>query len=627
MCGIAGWFSNNAKAYPPEEVDRMLQIQKHRGPNADGKYFDNHFAVGHTRLSIIDLSGGGQPFLSSDRRYCLSFNGQIYNYVEIRERLKKRGYVFRTSSDSEVLLNLLIDGGIDALNQTNGMFAFAFWDSRKKVLMLARDRFGVKPLYLGKSGANWSFSSELKALRSLPGFDAAIDRTAIIDYLSLGYIRSPKTIFASASKIVPGCAVIISSEGCKYKRWYKRSALLSVNEFVGEFPERIHDLLQDSVRLRLRSDVPVGSLLSGGIDSSAVTAMAAQSGPHSLKTFSVGFGTKNDELPYSKLVAERYQTDHQELIVDHAMALSKLPLIAWHLDEPNGDTAAIPTFAVSEFAARQVSVVLSGIGGDELFGGYTSYYDGTLPEHLYRLLPHKVRTNVLQPIINFVNPTLGFRALMNDQPNLMRHLWHSGVFIGESLRMITGGETSPEPYHVPPGLCHPGDDLNNFMAADIEAYLPDDILSLTDRMSMAVSLEVREPLLDHRLVELCYQIPSSRKLDPLGRRTKLVFREALKGLIPKPLLSLKKQGFGSPIASWLSKIEYPVLHLLRNGQLAKSGLVDSQGLKHYLAQGASYDRYQRPIRIWTLLMLELWIRIFVDNAGEMPRYSLSEMLD
>jgi asparagine synthase (glutamine-hydrolysing) len=627
MCGIAGWFSNDAKGYPSEEVDRMLQMQKHRGPNSEGKYFDSHFAVGHKRLSIIDLSNGDQPILSSDRRYCLSFNGQIYNYVEIRERLKKRGYVFRTSSDSEVLLNLLIEGGIDALNQTNGMFAFAFWDSHKQVLMLARDRFGVKPLYLCKGRETWSFSSELKALRSLPGFDAAIDRSAIIDYLSLGYIRSPQTIFASVSKIVPGCAVFISLEGCKYQRWYKRSALLSANDFVGDFTEHIHDLLQDSIRLRLRGDVPIGSLLSGGIDSSAVTAMTAQSYPHRLKTYSVGFGGKNDELPYSRILAKRYQTDHQELIVDHAFALSKLPLIAWHLDEPNGDSAALPTFAVSEFAAQEVSVVLSGIGGDELFGGYTRYYDGTLPEHLYRLLPQKVRTNLLQPIIKFVNPTLGFRALMNDQPNLMRHFWHSGVFAGESLRMITGGETLPKPYYVPPGLCHPADVPNNFMAADIEAYLPDDILSLTDRMSMANSLEVREPLLDHRLVELCYQIPSNRKLDPLMRRTKLIFREALKGLIPNPILSLQKQGFGCPISSWLSKIECPLARVLNDGHLAKSGLVDSKGLKRYLSQGASYDRYQRPTRLWTLLMLEIWIQIFLDNAGEMPRYSLSDMLD
>ena len=627
MCGMAGWFSNDAKGYPSEEVDRMLQIQKHRGPNGEGKYFDSHFAVGHKRLSIIDLSGGDQPFLSSDRRYCLSFNGQIYNYVEIRERLKKRGYVFRTSSDSEVLLNLLIEGGIDALNQTNGMFAFAFWDSHKKVLILARDRFGVKPLYLCKGRETLSFSSELKAFRSLPGFDAAIDRTAIIDYLNLGYIRSPKTIFASVSKIVPGCAVIVSSEGCKYNRWYKRSGLLSANEFDGELCERIYELFQDSVRLRLRSDVPVGSFLSGGLDSSAVTATAAQNYSHPLNTFSVGFGNKNDELPYALIVAKRYQTVHHELSMNLKNDLNKLPLIAWHLDEPSGDSAALPTFALSELAARHVRVALSGIGGDELFGGYTRYYDGTLPEHLYRMLPHKMRTNLLQPILNLVNPSLGFRAMMNDQPNLVRYQWHSGVFVGDGLRMITGEKTEAEPYHVPPGLCHPADLQNNFMAADIGAYLPDNILCVTDRMSMAASLEVREPLLDHRLVELCYQIPSIRKLEPLRRRTKLLFREALKDLIPKPILSFKKQGFGIPITSWLSEFESPVVRLLGNGQLTKSGLVDSQGLKRYLEQGSNYDRYQRPTRLWTLLMLELWIGIFLGNAGEMPRYSLSDLLD
>lgn len=627
MCGIAGWYSNQPHPYPPETLERMLDRLRHRGPNAGGTFFDEGLALGHRRLSIIDIEGGAQPFFSADRRYCLSFNGQIYNYLEIRERLQKKGIVFRTSSDTEVLLALLIDGGYEALNQTNGMFAFALWDSLEKRLLLARDRFGVKPLYLCKGPRVISFASELKALLLLPDFQMEIDQSAVIDYLALGYIRAPRSIFSSVSKILPGQAVVITAEGCEHHQWYERSALVTGTTDHRAQPEQIRDLLEDSIRLRQRSDVPLGSLLSGGIDSGAVTAIAASTRADPMQTFTVGFGGALDELPYANLLADRYQTKHRELMVGFDQALANLPRLAWHLDEPHGDTAALPTYAVSELSARHVTVVLTGIGGDELFGGYTRYYDGTRLEHLYRKFPPLLRKGLLQPMLGIVSPTAGYRARMNDQPDLMRHLWHSGVFVGEALDMLMGKPTSPETFRVPPGLCHPGDVQNNFMAADLDAYLPDDILSLTDRMSMAVSLEAREPLLDHRLVELCYQIPSHQKLDPLARKTKLVLRKAIEDLLPQPLLNLKKQGFGSPISEWLSSVQAPVMRLLASGRLATSGLICKRGLTRYLENGASYDGVQRALRIWTLLMLELWLRIFVDGAGEAPDFTLNELLD
>jgi asparagine synthase (glutamine-hydrolysing) len=626
MCGIAGWYTTRGETYPRDTIERMLERLIHRGPDAGGAYFGHGVVLGHRRLSIIDLAGGAQPFCSKDGRYYLSFNGQIYNYVELREQLKKKGYVFQTSSDTEVLLNLLIEGGVDALNQVNGMFAFAFWDSSEKNLLLARDRFGVKPLYLAKGKNGYSFASELKALLALPDFDTAIDQNAVIDFLSLGYIRAPRTIFCAVSKIKPGNAVVITPNGLSHQRWYKRSALITGSSSYGELTEQIRSLLEDSIRLRQRSDVPLGSLLSGGIDSSAVSALAAGSRSDPLQTFSVGFGKLIDELPFANLVAKAYRTDHNELQVDFDQALSRLPKIVWHMDEPNSDTAALPSYAVSEFASRRVKVVLTGIGGDELFGGYTRYYDGTRLEHIYRRLPKWLRRHILQPTLEVISNDLGWRAKMNDQPELMRHLWHSGVFVGDSLNMLMGTPTSPEIFHVPPGLCHPSDLRNNFMAADIEAYLPDDVLALTDRMSMAVSLEAREPFLDHRLVELCYQIPSHRKLDPVARRTKILLRESVGQLIPSPLLSLKKQGFGSPISGWLADLREPIARLLNRGRLANSGIVDSKGLKSYLLNGASYDGIQRPLRLWTLLSLELWIRVYIDGHGTKPSFSFEDLL-
>lgn len=627
MCGIAGWYTKQANQYPREAIDRMLQRLVHRGPDAGGRYFDDNVALGHRRLSIIDLAGGAQPFCSRDGRYCLVFNGQLYNYIELRGWLEKKGYDFLTNSDTEVLLNLLVDGGLDALNRTNGMFALALWDAHEKTLSLARDRFGVKPLYLFEGKCGYAFASEMKALLTLPDFDVSINKKAVVDYLSLGYVRAPRTIFDSVTKIMPGSAIVISRDGLMQKYWYQRSPLATISQRAGELEEQVYELLEDSIRLRQRSDVPLGSLLSGGIDSSAVTALAAKTRPDHLKTFSVGFGKYIDELPYAKLVAEQYGTNHHELQVDFDQALSNLPKIIWHLDEPNGDTAALPTYAVSEFASRHVKVVLTGIGGDELFGGYTRYFDGTRPEHIYRRLPKWLRQHVLQPTLNRMSPDLGWRAQMNDQPDLMRHLWHSGVFLGNSLDLLLGKETVPETFFVPPGLCHPGDLQNNFMAADIEAYLPDDILALTDRMSMAVSLEAREPFLDHRLVELCYQIPSALKLDPLARKTKMVLRDSVGSVIPQQLMSLKKQGFGSPIRQWLGDIRKPLENMLSQGRLANSGVIDHEGLKAYLTNGASYDRVQRPLRLWTLLSLEIWLRIFLDDRGCEPAFNLEDLLD
>ena len=627
MCGIAGWFSWSGHSLDRRTMEAMLDRLLHRGPDASGMYFGSGIALGHRRLSIIDIEGGSQPFFSPDRRYGVIFNGQIYNYLELRKSLERKGYAFHTQSDTEVLLNLLIDGNHNALNQTNGMFSFAFWDSHTRTLLLARDRLGVKPLYYYRQKEFVAFSSELKALLALPEFDARLCESSVVDYLSLGYIRAPKTIFSSVSKLEPGHALLITPEGMRDVRWYVRSSTADHNLEPSQLAEQLRSLLEDSVRIRLRSDVPLGSLLSGGIDSSVVTALAAKvKAATTLQTFSVGFGLESDELQFAKLIADKYETRHHEYIVTADSALSELPNLAWHLDEPNGDTAIVPTYLIAKSAAKSVKVVLTGIGGDELFGGYTRYFDGTRLEHWYRKFPLALRERLLTPNLRSLNDVVGWRAEMSDKPDLTRHLWHSGVFVGDALSALFGRMTTPDSFLVPPGLTDPGDLQNSFMAADIEAYLPDDILALTDRLSMAASLEAREPLLDHRIVELCYSVPSNQKLDIYRRNTKLLLKKATRDLLPSQLLNRPKQGFGSPIDVWFkTRMNSVIKNVFSNSSLLAQGILDRNGVSSYLKSGFTYDSIQRPIRLWTLLMLELWVRVYVDGKGERPSFSLSDL--
>lgn len=625
MCGIAGivdW------SLPPtaRDLGPMLNCIVHRGPDSGGIVSEGPAALGMRRLAIIDITGGGQPMRSTDSRYTLVFNGQIYNYVELRQDLERRGFSFRTRSDTEVLLYLLIAEGTAALPKLNGMFAFALWDALDERLLLARDRFGTKPLYVTGEGARVSFGSELKSLMHLPWVSRDVRHEAVGEYLQLGYVRPPHTLFRAIDKLPPAGAIEVTrNERRAWTYWAPDHSPLAISR--GDARSELRRLLEESIRLRQRSDVPVGAFLSGGLDSSAVVALLARQNSEPVRTFTVRFAEDGiDEAPFARLVAQRYATRHQEVQVTTSEAFDLLPRLAWHLDEPQSDTAALPTFLISRTAAAELKVILTGVGGDELFGGYTRYFQGTRAEHLYRRIPHFLRSKLIVPLAGQASDIWGWRAQMNNQGDAGRLFLQSSNFSGESLSGLLGEAPTHAGFEEAYRAARAADEINRLMAVDLANYLPEDVLHMTDRMSMAVSLEAREPLLDPNLVNFMLRVPSTMKLDQRSRGWKLLFKEAVEDIVPAPILRRSKQGFGGPAASWMRKGLFDTLMTLsRDAATVRHGLLDHAGLQNYLNHGASYDGIQRGQRLWTLLMLELWSRVFLDGKGAEPQISLAEL--
>lgn len=625
MCGIAGivdWSS------PPvaHDLEPLLNCIVHRGPDSGGIATAGPAVLGMRRLAIIDIAGGTQPMRSADGRYTLVFNGQIYNYVELRQELERRGFAFNTRSDTEVLLSLLIVDGTAALPRLNGMFAFALWDAFEGKLLLARDRFGIKPLYVTGKGSRIGFGSELKSLMHLPWASREIRNEAVGEYLQLGYVRSPHTLFRAIDKLPPaGVMEVTRNERRTWTYWIPDHSPLTISR--DDARSRLRCLLNESIRLRQRSDVPVGAFLSGGLDSSAVVALLAQQVSGPVRTFTVRFAEDGiDEAPFARLVAERYATQHQEVQVTTSEAFYLLPKLAWHLDEPQADTAALPTFLISQTAATELKVILTGVGGDELFGGYTRYFQGTRAEHLYRRIPRCLRSGLITPLAGHMSDIWGWRAQMNNQNAANRLLLQSSNFSNETLPDLLGYAPTHAGFEEAYRTAAAADPINRLMAIDLESYLPEDVLHMTDRMSMAVSLEAREPLLDPNLVDFMLRIPSTMKLNQRDRGWKLLFKEAVEDIVPMPILQRGKQGFGGPAASWMRKGLFDTLmSLSRDAATVRHGLLDRAGLLNYLNNGASYDGIQRGQRLWTLLMLELWSRVFLDGKGAEPQVSLAEL--
>ena len=545
MCGICGiWNYKTQESVNRDLLVAMTNTMMHRGPDAEGYHFDdaNGLGLGFRRLAIIDLSSvGNQPMASEDQAVWVIFNGEIYGFADLRASLESRGHLFRSRTDTETILHAYEESGVECIRELNGMFAIALWDFRARRLVLARDRLGKKPLYYYDDGARIVFASELKAVLRDPSVPRNLDFAALGNYLTYGYVPSPRTIFQHVHKLAPAHYLVLE-RGCATTRRYwdlLPSFQSPVKHTEVEWTEEIRAMLRTVVRDRLVSDVPLGVLLSGGVDSSAVAAAAAEVSDHPIKTFSIGFAEKSfDELPYARAVAERFATDHLELVVEPQSLRDVMPLLARQFDEPFADPSTVPTYYVSMLARQQVTVVLSGDGGDELLAGYTRYAHA-LQELPAQRVPLLFRRAVCEPLLRFIpegvtGRRFAFRMVLDPEH---RYMFYMQIISRDLLRDLLAPEMQhallPGHYEYLGTLMGQSrglDFLSQIQFVDALSYLPEDILVKVDRTSMLNSLEVRAPLLDYHFVELMASVPS--KLRMCNGQGKWIFKQALRGWLP-----------------------------------------------------------------------------------------------
>ena len=642
MCGLAGFLEPAGLGNDAEErVRRMIRALRHRGPDDEGTWLDapGGVALGARRLSIIDLSPlGHMPMVSPGGRYVIAYNGELYNFTELRRELEAAGVRFRGRSDTEVLLAAIERWGLDeALRRSVGMFAFALWDREARTLVLCRDRIGEKPLYWGRFGERVLFGSELKALRQHPHWHGHLDRGALALFLRLGFIPGPHTIYSGVRKVSPGRYLSFRAgllEPVETRYWSPGDvAARAASEEEGDldaWSDRMEQALRRSVRAQLVADVPVGAFLSGGIDSSLITALAQRESAAPVRTFTIGFqDEKFDESRYARAVARHLGTDHTELILSEAETLATVPRLHEVYDEPFADVSQIPTLLVSKLARSKVTVCLSGDGGDELFAGYTRYHWGFAAQKTLERLPRAVKQLAAACVgaapVGFWNlaarvaaPLLPARLQAPEfEPKLrtvgamlaaptpqafyltQMSLWHAPARVVSGALEPTTAYTDPASWL---GEQHP---VARLMYLDHLTYLPDDILVKVDRASMAESLELRAPFLDHRVVELAWQVPMRFKLvDGGGKR---ILKHLLARFVPGELTERPKQGFGVPIGAWLRGALRPWAEdLLAERRLAADGVLEREPV-HRLWQRHLLGEEDHGTALWHVLMFQQWL--------------------
>ncbi|MHC4952292.1 MAG: asparagine synthase (glutamine-hydrolyzing) [Planctomycetota bacterium] len=626
MCGIAGIFALRDDAATPDRalLESMARTMVHRGPDDDGYFAAPGVGLAMRRLSIIDVAGGKQPLVSEDGRVRAIQNGEIYNYRELRQELEGRGHTFATASDTEVLVHGYEEFGVDFLDRLNGMFGVAVHDAGRNRLVVARDRLGIKPLYYAECDGVLLFASEMKALLAYPVLRREVDPTALDLYLALGYVPAPRSILRGVHKLPPGHRIVADRAGYRVERWWSVPS-----ETLGETPSdataRVRELIADSVRMRCIADVPLGAFLSGGIDSSAIVGFMRETGQDPVRTFSIGFEDQSyDESEFARVSARRYGTEHiEEIAGPDAWKLTGR--LARQLDEPFADTSLYPTFQVSEIARRHVTVVLSGDGGDELFGGYHAYRALDL-ESRYKRYPALLRA-MFEKAVFSLRPTARKRGLINSAQRFlegtrlppalghMRWMLHADAtkragIRGAALRAADDAALA----NLVAGTCGRATSLDaaaRAMFLDMQVWLPDDILVKVDRMSMAVSLEARTPFLDHRLVEYVARLPSSARID--GQRTKIVLRDAVRDLVPPEVLGKKKEGFSVPMKNWLrGELKEEAAAWLAPSQLGRHGFFDTAGVdalwREHQAGAANHAHV-----LFAILMFEQWYDATVEG--------------
>jgi asparagine synthase (glutamine-hydrolysing) len=630
MCGIAGKVGS--ERIDAALIAEMSAVLEHRGPDAGGSFVDDGAGLGVRRLAIIDVETGDQPVFNEDRSALVILNGEIYNYVELREQLERRGHRFRTKSDTEVIVHLYEDHGAECVQQLRGMFAFAVWDRRNRRLLLARDRLGKKPLYYAQRGDTLWFGSEVRALLQDPELPREADHESIDAYLQLQYVPNPRSAFLGVSKLAPAHTLTWQAGNAEARRYWRLSYAPAEEPLEeGEACERIRDGLMEATRLRLRSDVPLGAFLSGGIDSSAVVAAMARQSQSRVRTFSIGFDERRfDERPYARLVAEAFDTEHQEFVV-RPDAMGIVPRIAWHYGEPFADHSAIPTLQLAELTSRHVKVALNGDGGDENFAGYARYRAGAFAFRLARLpeVPRRgvataLRLTARAPLKHARRRRLERMSEAMLAPRGERFATWLAFFTRPELdRLYTPDfRESLSPFSVGRLI----DDLmgasdadsltNTLLDADIQTYLAGDLLVKMDIATMAHSLEVRSPLLDQEFMSLAASLPASLKLHRGDH--KRIFKKAVAPLLPKQILARPKMGFTVPLAHWFrDELSELPREVLLDEVATGRGIFRPDGVRELIDDHVA-GRADNANRIWALVQLELWFRTFIDARRTSP---------
>jgi asparagine synthase (glutamine-hydrolysing) len=621
MCGIVGvCYAESQREVERSALEAMAGAILHRGPDGGGYFSSPGVALGHRRLSIIDLEGGKQPLSNEDGSVQVVFNGEIYNYRELRKDLESRGHHLATSSDTEVLVHLYEEEGERLVERLRGMFAFAIWDGKRKRLMLARDRVGIKPLYYLRDGEKLLFGSELKAILAYGDVPRRIDPAALEDFLTFGMVPGTRTIFSGIEKLAAGHVLVVEpGKWNQPPRSYWRLKF-AADESLDEtqWQEAIRAKLEETVERHLIADVPVGAFLSGGIDSSVITALAAAKIREPIQTFSIGFREdKFNELPFARMTAEKYGTRHTEEVVT-ADAAGILEKLCWHYDEPFADSSAIPTMLVSQLAAKHVKVVLSGDGGDEAFGGYSRYPHDLREGAFRRKLPVWLRSGLLSSLARawpkadwlprpmrlktaLTNLSLGADAAYANTLSTCRMPLRRELLFRDVCSLLNGHQ--PERM-IREAYATANDPLSSMIAADVATLLPDDFLVKVDRASMAYGLEVRPPLLDHELLELAATIPSKHKIR--GSQTKWIFKQACRGLLPNGLLTRPKQGFEIPVDNWLrGSLEPMFREVALDSRSPVAGLID-QRRAATLFEDHLTGKGRHGQVLWSLLVLSRW---------------------
>ncbi len=631
MCGICG-IANFQSSQPimDDILLKMIRTIRHRGPDEQGCFNTDQIGLGSCRLSIIDLVGGKQPITNENQTIWIIYNGEIYNYQALRLFLRKRNHTFRTHTDTEVILHLYEEFGIDCVNHLNGIFAFAIWDSVKQEVFLARDHLGVKPLYYTICGDKLIFGSELKVILAHPEVKRDIDLISLNEYLSFEYVPSPRTILNNIHRLEAGHFLRYNKAGLQIERYWMMSLATSEHQppvHWRDYASQLRKILQDSVAQELVSDVPVGVLLSGGIDSSTIAAMMVKAYPGQVNSFSIGFEENSfDESSFALQVATHLGINHQELKVTSKMVAENVSNVVDFLDEPFGDSSLLPTLLLSKFARTQVKVVLGGDGGDELFAGYPTLIAHRYIEYYERLVPWSLRTYLVPQVLghlptSFDNISFDFKMRRflagRGMPLQARHHRWLGSFMDEEKAVLLQDWLKPvlrDTYaqaYLHARECGVTLPLNEILYVDTKMYLEGDILFKVDRASMAASLEVRVPFLNRNVVQFASRLPLALKLNHFT--PKYLLKKSVAGLLPKNIINRPKKGFNMPVAYWLTgDLRDLTLDMLSETRLKRQGLFEYSYVKQLLDQHFAQQKDNRK-GLWTLLIFQLWYDKYIEG--------------
>ncbi|GAC1367305.1 MAG: asparagine synthase (glutamine-hydrolyzing) [Ktedonobacteraceae bacterium] len=614
----------------------MIRSIAHRGPDDSGSYLNGPLGLGFARLSIIDLSGGHQPMCNETGDIWLVFNGEIWNYKGLRKELLEKGHQFRTNSDTETIIHAYEEYGVDCVARLNGMFGFAIWDEPRKRLLLARDRAGKKPLYYTRiAGGDIVFGSEIKALLNNPQVKREADVQAMADFLSVRYVPAPATLFKNINKVLPGHWMLFEGETvrneCYWDVTFSKTEQHPIEEYVQGIKQHVHRAVEE----RMMADVPVGAMLSGGVDSSIISGIMSKLTTHKVKTFSVGFDHPDySELPYARMVADHFGTDHHELVVKASDLSQYWPLLTWHRDEPVSEPSDLGVYLVSKLAREHVKVVLSGEGADELFAGYPKYVVDWMATY-YHILPPAVRNQLIQPILEqlpYSMRKLKTAARNMSQPAPQRWMNWFGIFNGQLKKDLLSSSTqasidldSSREFRRWLEKNPPRDALSAMLYLDTKIWLPDNLLMKGDKMTMAASLESRIPFLDHKLIEYAASIPSHYKIK--GLKTKYLLKRAFADFLPEPILTRKKMGFNVPTGEWFRGGQRDIItKLLLSERIRERGYFNDDYIERMVKDHLD-GKTNYQAQIFTLASLEIWFRIFIDPSQlDSPHESVEELL-